>query len=334
MSNILKLSNDKTLLTIGDPHLGRRFVTNVPLEALGVREQQLKDKYVELLNTQEVDYICMMGDLFDKFSVPNEIILFAWQELEKAALANPETEYIFNRGNHDESRDANLKSAWNVFSELAAKAKLKNVTVVGDSWELIDDILALPWHPFQTPVQMSNNFLSFLDEQMTNYSPEVVLTHNDVSTYGSDGEHTNLMDFEGLKRITNVVLNGHVHQAGEIVHENGLKVINTGSMMPLNFAEDKTGGMYVTLTLEQFEKADLSQLEDKSVRVLLKPDEEAPDPIKCLQFKVKRVDEKGKDTIGEVKPEDFELKKLFDTSMADVKDPLKSEVWKAIKDNL
>ena len=335
MKNTHELSNGEKLLTIGDPHLGRRFTTNVPLEARGVREQQLRDKYIELLNTPDVQYICMMGDLFDKFDVPNEVILFAWRELEKAAKANPETFYIFNRGNHDESRDTDLKSSWSVFEELSNKAGVPNVLVAGDAPGIVNNKIGyVPWHPFKDPDEQVTILLHDLVRAGMEGACEYVLTHNDVSTYGSDGEHSNLMAFDKLVHLEAVVLNGHVHQAGEFTTDAGLKVVNTGSMMPLNFAEDKSGEMFVTLTLEEFEAADASTLEGKSVRVLLKPDEEAPDPIKCLQFKVKRISETGTEEVGEVKPEDFELKALYDDSMQDVADPLKEEIWESIKDKL
>lgn len=333
MKNTHVLTRNRKLLPIGDPHLGRTFTTNVPLEFKGVRERQLEEKYIKMLNTKGVDYICMMGDLFDEFNVPNEVILFAWYGLMNAALANPKTTYIFNRGNHDESRNTALKSAWALFKEMADRADLKNVFVIGDNVELIGPIGVVPWHPFHSPEEMVSNLHNYMDE-LKAPKCEVVLTHNDVSTYGSDHDPQNLMDFKGLARVTNKVLNGHVHVAGTLEPIKGLTVINTGSMMPLNFAEDKTGDMFITLTLEQFNKANPADLQGKSVRVLLKPDEDAPDPIKCLQFKVKRVNEKGTEEVGEVKPEDFELKTLYDTAMNGVADPLNTEIWESIKDKL
>ena len=343
MKNTHELTNGELILTIGDPHLGRLFTTNVPLEARGVRERQLRELYVKLLNTKGVKYICMMGDLFDKFDVPNEVILTAWYGLMTAALANPNTTYIFNRGNHDESRDKSLKSSWSVFKEMADQADLRNVIVMGDEPIVVDgDIGVIPWHPFKSPKEMAEELQVVMNEWCQIRGPikqlQYLLTHNDVSTYGSDHDPQNLMEFEALAALTRCVLNGHVHVATifnhETQHGGKMKVINTGSMMPLTFAEDKSGDLFVTLTLEEFEAIDTNTLKDKSVRVVLKPDEEAPDPIECLQFKIKRVNEKGKDEVGEVKPEDFELKTLFDTSMEGVADPLKTEIWESIKDKL
>lgn len=319
-----KLSNGKTLHCIGDPHLGRRFITNVPLSARGVKEQQLKDAYRANLNVK-ADIIAMMGDLFDKFDVPNDVILFAFQELEQAAHSNYKTVYIFNKGNHDESRDVSKKSSYQLFFELVEKAELSNVIIVNDESIVYDKIGAVPWHPFKTPEQM----VSELEGQDLEY----ILTHNDVSTYGSDADPHNLMAFEALKPFGATILNGHVHQPSDKLYE-GLHVVNIGSMMPLAFNEDLTGEHYVTLSLKEFEEADKSQFKGKSVRVVLKPDEEAPDPIDCLQFKVKRVNEEGKDEVGEVEPEDFELKTLYDTAMADVGDSLKDDIWSNLKDKL
>jgi len=326
-----KLSNGKTIHPIGDPHLGRRFITNVPLSARGVKEQQLRDAYISHLNVK-ADFIVMMGDLFDKFDVPNDVILFAFQELEKASHANFKTVYIFNKGNHDESRDVNKKSSYQLFFELVEKAELANVTVVNDQAIMFAGIGAVPWHPFKTPTEMVAQ-LQELADAYPNIPLEYVLTHNDVSTYGSDADPHNLMAFDALRKLDAVVLNGHVHQPSDKMHD-GLRVVNVGSMLPLAFNEDVTGDHYITISLEDFEKADKSQFKDKSVRVVLRPDEEAPDPIECLQFKVKRVNEDGKDEVGDVEPEDFELKVLYDASMADVGDELTEDIWSNIKDKL
>lgn len=337
MKSIHELTNNRKLLTIGDPHLGRTFTTNVPLAARGVREKQLADTYISMLNTEGMDFICMMGDLFDVFNVPNHVILFAWHGLMKAALANPKTMYIFNRGNHDESRNVELKSSWAVFKELADQAALPNIIIVGDTPLVIyEGIGVVPWHPFHSPKEMVDELATIL--MLDSHMPdklEVILTHNDVSTYGSDHDPQNLMDFKGLARITNKVLNGHVHVPNTFEPIKDLVVHNTGSMMPLTFAEDKTGDMFVTFTLEEFQKlSEYDSLENKSVRILLKPDEVAPEAIKCLQFKTQRVNEKGTEEVGEVKPENFELKALYDIALSGVEEPLKSEIWESIKDKL
>lgn len=327
---MLKLKSGKTIHPIGDPHLGRRFLTNVPLSARGIKEKQLADAYTANLNTK-ADIICMMGDLFDKFDVPNAVILFAFEELERAAYANFQTIYIFNKGNHDESRDISKKSSYQLFYELVEKAELPNVLVVNDRVAIYKGIGVVPWSPFKSASQMVEELKECAEDMGVEL--EYILTHNDVSTYGSDSDTHNLMAFDQLRDLGAVVLNGHVHQPSEKDYD-GLKVINVGSMLPLGFQEDSTGNYYVTLTLEEFEKADKTKLQSKSVRVLLRPDEEAPEPIECLQFKTKRVNEDGGDEVGQVVAEDFELKALYDESMVEVGKPLREDIWNNLKDNL
>lgn len=324
---MFSLKSGKTIHPIGDPHLGRRFITNVPLAARGVKEQQLKQAYIDNLNVK-ADFIVMMGDLFDKFDVPNDVILFAFHELEHAAVRNFNTTYIFNKGNHDESRDTSKKSSYQLFAELVEKADLTNVLIVDDKPEIFKGIGVVPWHPFKTPEQMVKELHSQVQTPL-----EYILTHNDVSTYGSDSDATNLMAFDELLEFGAVVLNGHVHQPTDKMYGD-LRVVNVGSMLPLTFNEDVTGEHYVTLTLKEFEQADKSQLKDKSVRVVLRPDEEAPDQIECLQFKVKRVNSDGEDDVELVEAEDFELKTLYDSAMADVGTDLKEEIWGNLKDKL
>lgn len=326
-----KLKNGKTIHPIGDPHLGRRFITNVPLSARGVKEEQLRQAYISNLNT-DADIIVMMGDLFDKFDVPNDVILFAFRELERAAHQNFKTTYIFNKGNHDESRDISKKSSYQLFFELVEKAELSNVLIVNEECVIYQEIGVVPWHPFQSPKEMVNELWELQSE--LDVGIQYILTHNDVSDYGSDADATNMMDFEGLAEFKDaVVLNGHVHQPTTKMYGD-LKVVNVGSMLPLAFNEDLTGAFYVTLSLKEFEDMDKSLLKDKSVRVVLRPDEEAPDQIECLQFKVKRVNEEGEDDVGQVEAEDFELKTLYDTAMVDVGDTLKEGIWDNLKDKL
>lgn len=324
-NTVHKLSTGKTLLTIGDPHLGRKFVTNVPLESRGIREAQLFEKYESLVSDPKADFVVMMGDLFDKFDVSNKTILDAWKALYQGCRCNQNTLYIFNRGNHDASRDKNVTSSWEIFRILSMQSYFPNLWIPDDSSDVWENMGVVPWHPFKSPKEMVSQLFNKVSTPL-----ECVFTHNDVSTYGAEDGGDNLMAFDELKKITNLVYNGHVHVPSTFSHSNGLKVVNTGSMMPLNFSEDPEGDSFVTLTLEKFLETSPEDLRYKSVRVILKPDEVAPDPISCLQFKIQRVSEKGAEDVGDVTPENFELKTLFDTSMAEVKEPLKTEAWEFI----
>ena len=71
---------------IGDPHLGRVFKTGVPLHRRGEREEMVWATFEKALteNTQDIDAIVIMGDLFDKMHVPNAVVLRASDLLWKS----------------------------------------------------------------------------------------------------------------------------------------------------------------------------------------------------------------------------------------------------------
>lgn len=322
----------KRVAYIGDPHLGRTF-NNVLPKHKGVKEQQLKDEFIKQLGV-DADYVLILGDLFDKFRVSNDIVIFVAEAIQAEHSRSPDKFIVLNKGNHDESRDINKQSSYQVLKRILDKKRLEDRVIVADdhSFVLHDIIGVVPWHPFNSPKTMV--------EQIPEGDLPLIITHNDVSDYGNSDHSENLMDFNGLKNRTKLVLNGHVHQAGEFywdgddkvtkTHDTtALKVINGGSMLPLNFAEDKEGDLYITLTLQEFnEITDLSTLENKSVRVTVKPDEEIPEAIDCLQFNIKRVNEKGTEEIEEVEFKEFDLKTIYDTETEDIKnEKLRNRVW-------
>lgn len=325
----------KTIHFIGDPHLGRTF-SNVLPKHRGVKEAQLRDKFLAELAT-DADYILILGDLFDKFKVSNSIVIFVAEAIEAEHLRSPEKIILLNKGNHDESRDINKKSSYQILKRILDKKHLQGKVIVADENSFIQDgiIGVVPWHPFNSPKQMV--------EELPLKQLPLIITHNDVSDYGNKDHAENLMAFNSLKARTKLVVNGHVHQpsifywdgedkVASTFDKDALKVQNWGSMLPLNFAEDKTGEYYVTLTLEEFNKlTDFSTLLNKSVRVVVKSDEEVPEIIDCIQFNIKRVSTSGTDEEETVEFEDFDLKRIYDKETEGLdNDELRKRVWDSL----
>ena len=90
------------LTLLGDPHLGKRFVTGVPLHRVGDRERMVwEDFHHSIAACRTPMHVCM-GDLFDKFIVAPEVLMGAFQAYLQAPSS---VDYIILRGNHDVSRD-------------------------------------------------------------------------------------------------------------------------------------------------------------------------------------------------------------------------------------
>ena len=115
--------------TLGDPHLGKKFTTGVPVHRRGDREKLVAETFQNSFkNLDEIKLHICVGDLFDKFRVPEEVILFAAQTYRNAAEYNPDTQFIVLRGNHDASRDTDFKSSFDVFTALVGS--VENIFVV------------------------------------------------------------------------------------------------------------------------------------------------------------------------------------------------------------
>ena len=92
---------DKSIYILGDTHLDRRFVSNVPLHRRGERERMVWDQFVRELDPQRCEYHIHMGDLFDKPVVSLSMILKTATAYLSAAKAHPNTKFRILRGNHD-----------------------------------------------------------------------------------------------------------------------------------------------------------------------------------------------------------------------------------------
>lgn len=294
--------NGLKIKTLGDPHLGRPFLTGVPLHRRGEREQQVMEQFrKDLLDVKGVDMHVCMGDLFDKMVVPPSVVLFAAAAYLKAARENPEVYYVVLMGNHDGSRDTMMRSSFDLFDAIVNP--VGNILVVRDhARHLQRGLCFVPWHPFKSAKEM-----------VAEAPPaEVYFGHWDIESFGGDDHQ--LLPYEELSKRTKLVITGHVHGAREFEHDD-LKVIVTGSMQPYSHGEDPAGERYVTLTLAQLEQA--GDLADKCVRLILADGEEMPAEIPdCLQFTVKRISTEAPEAV-EVQLESFSLQKLFKEAMAE-----------------
>lgn len=315
--------------TLGDPHLARKFVTGVAPEKKGIRETLVREHFkahVNLLPDTAVQtslHICM-GDLFDKFRVPEEDILFAAKTYIEAAEKNENTVYVILRGNHDASRDTALKSSFDVFRELVRG--VGNILVVDEKAEALkthqETFVFYPWHPFKTAAEIASEI-----------KPEpgfFAFGHWDILSFNEDSSATdNLIPFEQLAGCKAVV-NGHYHLPRTYM-EGSTPVIVTGSMQPYSHAEDPTGNFYVTHTLSQVQAnlaASEAYYEYKNLRVLLEPDEAPIADVNCLSLTFK-TNRNRKEEDLEVNLDTFDLEAIFKDRMKanDVSDATTADLW-------
>lgn len=255
---------------LGDPHLGRKFETGVPLHRRGEREHMQREVFLKSVMNTTADVHVTMGDLFDKFIVAPEVVLFAAHAYMRAAEQNPNTQYIILRGNHDVSRNADKASSWDLFCAL--------VYDHGSIWAIdhepakYENMLFVPYDAFSY-----DGLEEYLSEEI-----DTVFSHFDIVDFGGH----NVIPSELFSRNgVRLVVNGHDHLA-RVEHLHGVEVIVTGSMQPYTHAEDQKGDLYVTVSLEELATLDVK---NKNVRVLLKEGETLPDDIDCLSIVAKRV---------------------------------------------
>lgn len=320
--------------TMGDPHLARKFVTGVAPAKKGIREAMVREHFKAHVNlfpdtgVQTALHICI-GDLFDKFRVPEEDILFAAQTYIEAAAKNENTVYVILRGNHDASRDTELKSSFDVFRELVRG--VGNILVVDEKAELLkihaETFVFYPWHPFKTAAEIAAEI-----------NPEpgfFAFGHWDILSFNEDSSATdNLIPFEQLAGCKAVV-NGHYHLPKTYM-EGSTPVIVTGSLQPYSHAEDPTGNFYVTHSLAEVEAnlaANEKYYENKNLRVLLEPDQSPIADVDCLSliFKINRKqDDEGLD----VNLDTFDLEAIFKDRMKanEVSDAMTASLWERLLD--
>jgi DNA repair exonuclease SbcCD nuclease subunit len=294
---------DPTTKLVGDPHLGRQFISGVPLDRRGEREQLVWDDFIAAINTPNMKRVVIVGDLFNGFIVPFEIILRTSEALDEASKDG--REIVVMDGNHDSVRDADKKSAFDLLvALLSSNERIKFVT---REPLLIDDLVFFPWHPFHSATTVVEHFIT----RHPNTRVRAAFGHWDVGDFGQI--NPNLIPFDLLASITDTIYTGHIHTPS--VHRRGKTVLHVvGSLQPYSHSEDPTERFYVTLGLDELDpKTDYSM---KCVRLRLKADEAEPENFNCLQLTIQRLDPEGR-VIDDEKVElgNFDLFSIFHESM-------------------
>jgi hypothetical protein len=225
----------KNIRFIGDPHLGRKFENGVPLDRRGERETWQMHTFEEQLIGEGVDAIIIVGDLFDKFRVSNEVLMRTAKLLISKALVWRDTEYYVLKGNHDLSRDTTLVSSFDLLKHMVDLAEIANLTIVDEIGDAgIDlDILFFPYDAQRTGEECIDYFLSADYPYVKSSSYDLVVGHWDLEAIAGKIPH-NMIPTEKLKKITNLAVTGHYHEERWNVQPfTEFQVLCTGSMKQL-----------------------------------------------------------------------------------------------------
>lgn len=297
---------------LGDPHLGKRFNAGVPLQRRGDREDMVWQDFTDnVLNTKAHVHVCM-GDLFDHFIVDPTTMVKAAEIYKFAAEKNKDTNYFVLMGNHDMSRDLEKLSSFSVFKRLVAN----HVTVCDEArgGVLFGKYFAFfPYHPITTSHEMMEKAIGdFRHLFLGDRKFDAIFGHWDLDSFG-EMPH-NIFPHELAQSITDDAYTGHIHLPG--VREYGNLQLNViGSMQPYNHSEDPERKLYTTLTMDMLRHADPLTLKNKCVRIVLGPNEEAPEQLDCLQYITKNLDALEDDADIEVKLEDFDFRQIITSEM-------------------
>lgn len=279
---------------IGDPHMGKDF-KGVPLHRKGEREQmQIDDLRRNLL--QDCRMNINVGDVFDKPLVDLKVVHAVADLYHEASAAKPDVEFVVLAGNHDLFRQLVDKDGRPLKGSFHALARmighLSNVTVLFEP-AIINDVGFFPWQ-WDVPAKDQ------VDALGGNY--RYAVGHWDLADFGGSVEHLVPTQTLGDHGATDMY-SGHFHVAGTYT-VNGIDVSCTGSMQPYTHGEDPEGKFYRTVTLDELDDIDATNL---NLRVVLKPGETLPD-VDCLSIiPLRQGEPEALDLTGDVGLDDFEL---------------------------
>jgi DNA repair exonuclease SbcCD nuclease subunit len=283
--------NGLRIFLLGDPHLGRTFLNGVPLNRRGAREKMVWQDFLDALHHPAgLDYHICLGDLFDKWIVPFDLILDVADQYRKAAGAAPGCHFFVLKGNHDWTRDLTRRSAFDVFAALVAD--VPNITIVKDMLHLAGTPLVLyPWHP-----------LWDASEKLAVSNGKILFGHFDTEF----GDHNMVPTKLNFERI----YTGHVHKPDRFTRD-GTEVVIVGSLQPYAHGEEINDDLYITLRADQL--AGAGDLHNKCVRILGRYEEE----IDCLQLTFKQEKSADDNQLDTVTLGDFDMDKLFVAAFAE-----------------
>lgn len=295
-------ADGQSIWLIGDPHLGRKFETGVPLHRRGERETLQLERFEQELNTPDANLVVIVGDLFDHPHVGYGVVLKTFELLQTTS-----SRVVVMTGNHDEPRKRDVVSAIDLLDTLCFN--LPHVEMVRHNPAQIEGLALFPWSWTETA-----------EEQVAAFQQQgeifACIGHWDLIDYGGDTSH--MAPTKAIRDLISSdcpILTGHYHIEGDF-EVDGVTVTCTGSMEPYSHGEDPNGERYLTFTLAELE-ANTRDLTNMCVRVLLDEGEELPTDLDCLALTAKRL--RAADIeLEDINADNFSWKEILEQSLEGV----------------
>ena len=314
-----------TFKLIGDPHIGRKFKTGVPLHRLGERETLVKNQfYIEVASTDNIPII-IMGDLFDTYSIPDELTLWVSETLNEAVQWK---EIYVLRGNHCVSREVEKRGSFDVLERLCpAVVFVKQVYEVVLLKNSAGRIALFGYDAFKSAAELAETLTPDL-----NYL--AAFGHYDLNPHGSD---FNVVPTEVFSRFNiNTVYTGHIHKA-QTIERHGVTVHAVGSLQPYAHGEELEGEtLYQTLHKNEVEDLlaqNENHFEDVNLRVLVASGGSWVEAVpNCLSFQVKILAADDSDLSDlEVGYEEFSTTNILNKNLVGVSENLTALIHQRIE---
>lgn len=315
MSKVISV-NGHSFKLIGDPHIGRVFKTGVPLHRLGEREKMVQDQLaLELLSNDDTPII-IMGDLFDKYSIPESLVLWLSEVLNEATSWKK----IYNlRGNHCVSKDVNKKGSFDVLERLCPSVVFVNTSHLISLPQHAGSLILFGYDAFKSAKELAEE----IPEEL-NYL--AAFGHWDLTAHGEDTH--NLIPAEVLARkgVTKAYT-GHIHKPQQVTL-HGVTVHAVGSLQPYAHGEELEGEtLYQTLGKEEVEELltqNENHFEDVNIRVLVNSGDTWTAAVpNCLSFQVKMLAADADDLSDlEVGYEEFSTTNILNKNLVGVSENL------------
>jgi DNA repair exonuclease SbcCD nuclease subunit len=305
---------------LGDVHLGKKFLSGTPLHRRGDREKLQWAEFERHLNdVDKLDIHIQVGDLFDAAVVPYSVVYRAAMAYREAVARNPFVTYALIQGNHDDSRDVEKVTAFDLFCAIVEQ--IEGVVIAREHTQVIDNIALIPWHPVLTAKEVLVR-----DEDLI-HNADIAVGHWDVVMGDSNQLPAHELRALGVAQA----ITGHDHHRRDIEIDD-LPVHVTGSMQPYSHAEDPDEQFYVTRSLAAV-LADPEGFKDKHLRVVLEPGEVLDVPVDCLSLSFTREAVEGEDQATiDVEFEVFDIEALFNDVAGVLTPEMKAAVWGKILD--
>ena len=303
--------------TIGDPHIGRIWQTGVPSNRRGEREASQLAQLQQLLIPIEIgkyntNTIIIMGDLFDKAIVSNNVVKDFYYLISSAAQKYTSTQYIILDGNHVLSKENTKTTSFDILKLLLED--IGNIHVIDSNRILkVSDQLHLYldcYDPFNTYSAASESDLQQVKDDPDNTL--ISFGHWDTFEFTETGYYPN----QHILSYSDLTCSGHIHIPMEYTYnyvnkESGIslkgKTLITGSMQPYSHSEDPEKLLYITIKSNELDKYNLSEdFKNKCVRIDCDSLFILSEPVDCLSLTLRVVETKKEQVAIETEDESVE----------------------------